>query len=47
LYHFYKSAWAGTAITDLTITSLLAIIGTKTNGQTLKATQYLSTIEAT
>jgi hypothetical protein len=46
-YYPNKTGWPGTAITGITITSLLAITGTKTNGETLTATQYLSTIGAT
>jgi hypothetical protein len=46
-YYPNKTGWPGTAITGVTTTSLLAITGTKTNGQTLTATQYLSTIGAT
>ena len=46
-YYPNKTGWSGVAITGLTITSLLAITGTKTNGETLTATQYLSTIGAT
>jgi hypothetical protein len=46
-YYPDKTGWPGTAITGITLTSLLEITGTKSEGNTLTATQYLSTIGAT
>jgi hypothetical protein len=46
-YYPDKTGWPGTSISGLTLISLLAITGTKANGRTLTARQYLSTIGAT
>ena len=46
-YYPNNSGWPGTVITGLSLISLLEITGTKSDGNTLTATQYLSTIGAT
>jgi hypothetical protein len=46
-YYPNKTGWPGTAITGLTLRSLLAVSGSKSANGTLTATQYLSTIGAT